>query len=440
MKRDRIGQRMLLWRHGCGCVAALLTVVGATAAGADQAPKSILDAYEQRLVAIRAQIPAMVASANAAAERMLATPQAGLVCQSFTGGTEFANEMMSRAGGIAKVSSKVGKGVETAIVLVPVRSWEQEGAAVRPLLAERQGKAGLVITIGSRAGMPTNAVCDVLLDNGSATGGASEGPLNIIANVTLGWMWHCEYAAALSRKGKYPGILRTKVLTDSMTNNPPLRPPAGQAWLGDTDKPVEAGKLAGLYLERAEQLVRDLHGARTQAAVSNAAEIVAERLRQGRTVQLSGSGHIANYEILRSDFKERYAACHSSKVGSGLTNGDLLVWFGYMGYVGLMKTGGVDRLTQLKKAGVDVVLCEAPIPSAANTAPDILALVDENVLFKAPAPSPITATIDQSWGMPDAEVSIPWAPGRMAPISGVNALLLLRMLDEQVVLRTVAKD
>lgn len=424
-------------------VEAYAAVIGLVApfvmAGDQPPPQSILNAYEQRLVTIRAQIPAMVASANAAADCMVGTPQASLVCLSFKGSTEFSNEMMSRAGGIAKVSSKVGKGAEAAIVLVPVRSWEQEAATVLPLLAERHGKAGLVVVIGSKAGMPTNAVCDVVLDNGAATGSASEGPLNIIANVTLGWMWHCEYAAALSRKGKYPGVLRTKVLTDSQTNNPPLRPPAGQAWLGDTDKPVDAGRLAGAYLERAEQLVRDLHSVRTQAAVSNAADIVADRLRRGRTVQLSGSGHIANYEILRDDFKERYKAIHSTKVGSGLTNGDLLVWFGYMGYVGLMKTGGVDRLTELKQAGVDVVLCEPPLPSASNTAPEILALVDDTVLFKAPTPSPIIATIDQAWGMPDAEVSIPWPPGRMAPISGVNALLLLRMLDEQVVFRSVAE-
>lgn len=430
-------------QEGCVSIGKVLAkaagmALAAVTAMAGTSP-SVLDEYEARLATIRAQVPVLAASAEAAAARMLADPRTAIVCQSFPGASEFSNEMLSRAGGIAKISGRVGKADDTAIMLVPARSWEQEGALVLPLLAERRGKAGLVTVIGSRAGMPTNAVGDFWLDNGAPSGEASHGAVNIMANVTLGWMWCCEYAAALSRKGKYPGILRTKVLDDSLAHNQPLRPPGGQEWLGDTDTSVAAGKLSVAYLDRIGQLIRDLRSPALQGAVSNAADIVAARARQGRSIQMSGSGHIVNYELLRSDLKGPYKGLHSSKVGMGLTNGDLLVWFGYMGHVGLMKTGGVDRLTDLGKAGVDVILCEAPAPDARNTAPDILARVAPGILFAAPSPSPIIATIEQAWGMPDADVDIPWPPRRMAPVSGINALLLLRMLDEQVVLRGAVK-
>jgi uncharacterized phosphosugar-binding protein len=420
---------------------ALAVEIPVSAGGGARA--SVLDAYEQRLPAIRRQIPAVTAAAEAAAELVLAEPRTSLVATTFPGAVEFANELLSRAGGLAKALSAFQPrltGVDKAVVLVSVRCWQQDQAAVIPRLEEYRRRGYCAIVFGSRAGCPVEAVGDHLVDNGAPDAGADSGPVNIIANVTLGWMWCCEYAAALSRKGKYPGILKSIALQGASENNARFQNAEGRVWLGDTDDAVPAGHLSDLYLQRLDRLVADLRSPRIQGAVSNAADIVAARLRDGRTVQLSGMGHIVNYEMLRDDLKAAFKACRSEKLGDGLAEGDLAVWIGYMGNVGLIKTGGVDRLSLLMEAGVQMVLCEAPMPEAGNTDPGTLAEVLPDRLIPLPARSSVIATVDQCWSMPDAEVPIPWEPGRMAPVSGISALLLLRMLDEQVASRISDAD
>ncbi|MEI7436535.1 MAG: hypothetical protein WCL16_06975 [bacterium] len=399
---------------------------------------AVLDAYDRRLTMLPGQVSVVTGSAQAAADLVLAEPRTSLILPALPGAVEFANELLSRAGGLAKAlnSSQLKQtGVDRAVVLVSVRSWEQEGAIVVPKLAEYRSKGYSAVVFGSSAGRPADAVCDYLVDNGAPGPEAVYGQVNIIVNVTLGWIWCCEYAAALSRQGKYPGILKSIALQGARENNARLQSVDGRRWLGDTTNAVPAGKLANIYLKRAGSLAADMRSPRIRKALSSAADIVAARIRDGRTVQISGIGHIVNYEILRHDLKMPSTICRYDKLGAGLKQGDLAVWFGYMGNVGLIKTGSVNRLSVLQKAGVDVIFCEAPIPDAGNTPPEVLAQVLSDKIVSAPSLSSVIATVAQCWSMPDAEVEVPWPPGQMAPVSGINALLLLRTLDEQVAVR-----
>ena len=416
-------------------LACRLASAAPAPAGHDGSPVPVLDAFGQRLAGIRGQIPAVTAAAEAAADRVLAEPRTSLVVTTFPGAVEFANELLSRAGGLAKALSAFQAsqtGVDKTIMLASVRSWEQDGAVVLPKLAEYRRRGYHVTVFGSRAGCPEPAAWDALVDNGAGDGGAASGTVNIIANVTLGWMWCCEYVSALSRKGKYPGILKSIALQGARENNALYQNAEGRVWMGETTNAVPAGRLADLYLQRMDRLMADLRSPHVQGSVSNAAAIIAASLREGRTVQLSGTGHLVNYEMMRDDLRTPFKACRSEKLGEGLVNGDLVVWIGYMGNAGLIKTGGVDRLSGLLASGIRMISCEAPMPAAGNTDPGFLAQVLPERLAPLPVPSPVIAIVDQSWSMPDAEVPVPWAPGWMAPVSGINALLLLRILDEQV--------
>jgi len=49
------------------------------------------------------------------------------------------------------------------------------------------------------------------------------------------------------------------------------------------------------------------------------------------------------------------------------------------------------------------------------------------------------AHIAQHWTVPDAEVEVPFPPGRIAPVSGLNQGLLYRMLERSVQRRLSAK-
>ena len=100
-----------------------------------------------------------------------------------------------------------------------------------------------------------------------------------------------------------------------------------------------------------------------------------------------------------------------------LKPGDLLVWMSYNG----MNSAYEDYAKSIADAKVDLISCYAPDPEWSKN------------------PPPTLAHIDQGWKLPDAEVPIPVFPNYMAPVSGINVTLLLRMLDDETAarLRTV---
>jgi len=141
---------------------------------------------------------------------------------------------------------------------------------------------------------------------------------------------------------------------------------------------------------------------------------------EGKTVGLSGVGHLILFEV-SLDNKASWKGFSGMQVQGGsiksyLKEGDLLVWIAYSGG---LNSKYFNFAKAIRDAGVDVITCFTPDPRGP---------VDNDGLVPV-------AHIDQSWAIGDAEVPIPAPPGRMAPISGLNSVLIQRMLDDEVAAR-----
>jgi len=181
----------------------LLLVVALLSTAALAAVQPALTAYQARLGTLKAQIPAVTASAQQAAERILAHPGA-LLNVPYYEQMGFAEEMRYRAGGLALVGPTNEWGhtpTRYDVVLLSVRSWETQAALISKRVKEYHAQGWAVTVIGSKADRPAELGADFFLDNGAPSGKADQGRINVPANITLGWMWCCEYAAAMSPQG-----------------------------------------------------------------------------------------------------------------------------------------------------------------------------------------------------------------------------------------------
>lgn len=397
----------------------LLLLAFALLQAAALALQPALEDYQARLVGLQAQIPAVTASARQAAETFLAHPEAQLVVP-YWEQMSFSDEMINRAGGLA-LAGDSGRASPYNFVLLSVRSWEQNAELIRRRVKEYRANGWTVTVIGSKAGCPRDLGADFFIDNGAPSGKATLGRINVLANVTLGWMWCCEYAAALSRHGKFPAILQTVAVPGAQEYDRTIQTPEGRHTLFDSPKAIPEGELAALYLRRIDRLMADLSSDRIQQQIAQVADIVAERMLAGRRVGIAGMGHVQVEEVL-VDNRAPWAGFRGVGMPeltfkAHLDPGDLLVWMSYCG----MNSVYDDYAKYIIESKTDLITCFAPDPVWSQGTP------------------PRLAHIDQSWELPDAEVPIPVFPDRMAPISGVNVTLLARMLDDEVAARLQGK-
>jgi len=393
-------------------VALLQTVVLA-------AVQPALREYNARMATFRAQLPAVVQSAQHAADNMLAHPEANLDVPSFEQ-MGFCQELMNRAGGLANASPTGGWGrnpTKHDIVLLSVRSWEGQAALMRKRVKEYHEKGWTVTIIGSRMSRPRDLGADFFIDNGAPSGAARYGRINVLSNVTLGWMWCCEYAAAMSRKSKFPAILQSICIKGGEDYDEKIQTPAGRRSVVDCPKAIPAGELSKLYLTRVMTLTKDLASDHVQGQVKKAADVIADRLAKGGRVGMVGMGHIILEEVKVENKTPwlgfRAVGISNMSIKAYLRPSELLVWMSYNG----MNTIYEDYAKNIADAKVDLITCYAPDPEWAKN------------------PPPTLAHIDQSWKLPDAEVPIPVFPNFMAPVSGINVTLLLRMLDDETAAR-----
>jgi len=380
--------------------------------------------YAARLPVVKQQIPAVVASAQQAAENNLTYPKA-LLNMPYWQQEGFAEEMANRAGGLAHAMPSESRRrlvTDHDIMVISIRSWEKQRDDTLKYVKECKAKGWTVTVIGSKAGKPADLGADFFIDNGAPTPVADQGRINALANVTLGWMWCCEYAAAMSRHGKFPAILYSVAMKGAEEYDAKIQSEDGRFTLLPCDKAIPAGELSNIYLKRVDKLVKDCTSKRIQEQVTKAADIIAAHLQTGGTVGLSSVGHIIMDEMFRENktkWKVFYAAgAVQSAYKTNLKPGDLLVWIAYCG----MNTAYDDYGKYITEAGLKLITCYSPDPSWA-TAPTAVRL----------------AHIDQCWDLPDAEAPIPIFPYTMAPVSGINATLILRMLDDEVAKRQAVK-
>lgn len=420
-KTDKLSKALLafLW-----LATAILPICPGHAA---ELPQPALRDFAERLPHLREQIPAVIAAAEASAKRVLDHPRA-LLHVPYTELTGLGDELTNRAGGLANalpLASRRRHATDHDIVLLSVRAWETDGEVMLEKLATYREKGWMTTLIASRAGAPKDIAADeatFFIDNGAPDGAAAHGRVNVLHNTALAWMWSCEYLSAMTRKGKVPGILISIGIPGGPEHDRRIQTREGRLQLADTDVAIPAGELASMYLGRLHTLVDDLAAPRRQAQLTAAAEITADYLQRDRKVVVAGVGHLITGEQnkeYQSPFHGRhYAQVNRGELKRDFSAGDLLIWIGYSGGV---NSSYYDFGSRIEEAGVDVITCYTPDPRLES--PDL-----------GDIRKPL-AHIDQSWAIGDAEVRMAVPPGHMAPISGINAMLILRMLDDEVARR-----
>jgi hypothetical protein len=404
----------------------LLAAVLATAGELDLRQPALRE-FAARLPLLEAQVPAIVTAAEAAAKRAIEHPQA-LLHVPYTELTGLGDELGNRAGGLANAlppEARRRHATPQDLVLLSVRAWETDGAEMLTKLATYRDQGWMTTLIASRAGAPDNLPelgATFFVDNGAPDGSAPHGRVSVLANTALAWMWCCEYVSAMTRQGKVPGILISIGLPGGTAHDRAIQTREGRLQLTDTDVAIPAGELARMYLGRLRPLVADLASPPRQAQLTAAADVAADYLNRGRRVVVSGVGHLITGEQDK-EYRSPFHGRHHGQVNRGelkrdFTPGDLLIWIGY--------SGGVNSAYHsfgklIAEAGLDTITCYTPDPRL--DAPDLSDM------------RPPLAHIDQSWAIGDAEVRMAVPPGHMAPISGINAMLILRMLDDEVSLR-----
>jgi uncharacterized phosphosugar-binding protein len=361
-------------------------------------------------------VPVIRDAAIASAQRVLDFPNA---CINVPYGPQstFAEEILNRAGGLANALPPEERPRLTTpndIILVSVRSWKQDETKARKMIDNARTQGWLVVLFASKAGMPADIKPDYLIDNGGS-GLESEDPaVNSTANIMNAWVWTVEYAAALTRAGSFPGVLYSAAMAGSDEHNKKIQSREGRKFLGSTRTPIPQDSLATLYLATVDQLLNRLNDATTQRQIEQASNVIAAHIKAGGQVVVSTCTHFMMAEVFldkKSPMKPIHVVWRSKKAfADNVKPDDIIFWIGYIG----MSTRYEDYFEAMKATGAKLVTSYVTDSDVKNNAVDRL------------------AHIEQHWQPPDAEIAVPFAPGFIAPISGIDQSLIFRMVDERV--------
>ncbi len=406
-----MGYRLVTWMIGAAMVSAVPMAQGAMA-------PTVLDRFAARTGLLAARLPAITACAEICASRTIANP-ALLLDVPYAPQPGFAEEMVNRSGGLANaLPSEERTRLVTAddILMFAVRSWDQDGERAMKRLQERHARGQLILLFASRAGAPPDVPADYWFDNGASDGGASEAGVNAMINAMQGMLWGIEYVAAMSRAGHYPGILQGILEEGAAAHNAGLGDHAARRRIYTTDAVMPAGQGGRQYLEAVQAVVDKLREAPVQAQIESAATIIGRQMDGGGTVGLTTCTHLLMSEISLDTHApwtpfncvwKTQRGVFEANVGKG----DLVVFFGYIGVSSLLE----DYASAMRRSGAGMIVSSARDGgNPDNMVPEAL------------------ARIDQHWSLPDAVVPLPFPPGHMGAISGIESTLLFRMLDEAV--------
>jgi uncharacterized phosphosugar-binding protein len=415
-----------------GVLLLLLPVLAPAARAEMRSPASakqtvtappVMAAFGARLNFSRENMPAIVTAAEAAAKRITEHPTA-LINVPYGEQQTFAEEILNRAGGLANALPSVERPKMVTphdIALLAVRAWDVDGPKMLKVMEDYKQQGWMIVLFASKNGLPAEAKYDYLIDN-SGGPNQEDSAMNTIANVLNGWVWTCEYAAAMTRLGKYPGVLQSMVVNGSEQHNGFMQSREGRLFIGECDTAIPAGELAGVYFRRVDLLVAQLLTTATQGQLDRAATFVAERLKAGKTVITSSCEHFLLSDIFndnKTPWKPVNVVWHAKdafKQNAG--EGDIIIFFGYIG----LSTVSEDYAKFMRETKADIIA--SYIPDWDN--PDNNA--HEGLVV-----------IEQHWRLGDGEVHIPFAPGLIAPVSGLEGAMLFRMLDDAAAAKMTTK-
>lgn len=397
-------------------IAILLALAVAGNAMAAREAEGILERYAARLPALQVQLPAIIECAESVARWRVATSNS-FVAVTHREQVGFANEFMSRAGGLSEIAGSKNKGeIAEYVLLSCIRSWPADKDRMLPALNRFRAQKHKIILFAPRLTAPTNFPVDVLLDNGDKSKMGDEAALNAIVNITAGWLWNLEYTAALTRLGRHPGVLKSISYEDGKDFNAAIKTNRTALW--NFDKPIPAGELSRLYFARLDRMMVDLKSEPIQKQMNDAVDLAVSRIKDGKPVRAATCTHFLKDEIGR-DLQSPIKSFRPYGKGfeSNVRPGDLLLWMAYIG----MDTANVEHSAGIARCGADLIACYVPDKNPARNATNALAL------------------INQPWEFGDAEIAIPFPPGRMAPVSGIIQALQYRHLDESIARRLAGK-
>ena len=377
-----------------------------------------LTAFSNRLDSIERNIPNIIKAAEAAAKRTIAHTNM-LIDVPYGIQPSFAEEMVNRAGCLANALPSVERPsliTSNDVVLLSVRSWEKDKENIVKEAKQCHEKKHMIILFASIAGMPEDINADFLIDNFSPEETAYWAPLNAVINVLNGWLWTCEYTSALTRHGKHPGILQSILEPNGQAHNSQIQSPVTRRLLFPCDKPIEQGKLARAYIAQVRKITAETGNQATLYDIKKASEILVSHFLAGGRAGVAAATHILLSEIFhdnKSPWKPFNVVWHATTAfKENLSTNHILVWFSAVG----ISTPLEDYNKYIKETGVRCITCFIKDPSNATNNDTGRTLHH----------------IEPAWRLPDSSVEIPFPPGKMAPVSGINQGLLYRMLDETV--------
>jgi len=413
-----------------GVFAVLQTLAPQRAHAASPGSKSaVVTAYRQRLKFLRTQIPDITRSAEAVARRWAGSEKTLLHLVYRADCMDFTSELWSRAGGFDNFGStdiRKDQWSPNDVFVGGPRSWEKGAETLRPQLALAKKNGWMTIVFGSKNGMPADLPIDTLVDNGAKDGSENEAAMNQLINSTASWLWCCDLTAALTRQGKAPAILKGMMLPGATEHNKTYQHNAPTLYPCDT--PVPAGKLSTIYLKAIDKELADLESSASRKQIAQAAKFAVEHLNAGHAVWSISPTHILNGEVawnLKSPMQGFIIPDEGweQAIQNHVKPGDLLFFFGEWS----LNLPWTDYLAGIRNAKVDYIVSYRTPVEAMEPFPD--AKVD-SYDFKTPD---ALMVLEQHWPFENAVAPIPFAPGKMAPVSGVYVGLQFRMLDEAIV-------
>jgi hypothetical protein len=396
---------------------------------------AVMSEYRQRLELVRKQVPQITAAAEAVAKRWV-EKQPVLFHFPFGGDTSnFSMEMIARAGGLDNAqpnTQRVNLRTANDVIVVAPRSWEKGGAFLQQELPKAREQGWLIVVFGSKQGMPEGLPVDLLIDNGAAGGGEDEAAVNQIVNMTNAWIWCCEVTAALTRLGQRPAILKGMPLPGADAHNKQYQRGDALPELYPCDTPIPAGSLAAVYLQQIERELANLEGKASQDQLDRAAGIAAAHVRDGKMLWATSFTHVLDGEVFFDNISPIKAFRGISSDEKTFTDhvkpGDLLLFFGEW----TLNLPWRDYLKEIRNTGGDYIVGYRVGTEATEPYEGPADFYDQNLDDAA-------MVLEQHWPFENAAVPIPFAPGMMAPVSGIHLCLQYRMLDEKIAERLAVK-
>lgn len=390
---------------------------------------------------VERDIPAMRASAEAAAQRYIAT--GAYICT--RGDTSFAMEITYRSGGLFNLTQFVKEDApnigQVGIVLYAVREHmlELDVACINEL--RRQGIdvvafGNAATLVGLRdAGIPPTMLVEIPAapHNGLFRGANDRWliPTRPVANGITIWTWVGEFVAACTREGKMPVMYQGDAVKGKVRMakfpNMKLHPDY-------TPTPVPAGELGQAYLTELRATMMTI--AREELPdIQAAATLAADAHREGHGVYAFLHGHGMLFETLTGP--------HDSRVFTKL-NDD---WFRQRKDITLQAgdvvfCDGFDSVFQGKRwhefaeqaraVGATLIWSITDYRSAGVTQDLVNAAIDpEGSQADAYTIPPDEIFINQHWALGDAVVDVPGYDVKILPTSGVIGQSILWMLQAE---------